>query len=55
MAVDQYPKDYNPPLRGKCEAKTNEAGDICGYKTKGWTTHWLDRCPKHWQELAGTR
>jgi hypothetical protein len=42
--MDQYPKDYNPPLRGLCE--------VCACETKGWTTHWLDRCPKHWQELV---
>lgn len=39
----QYPSDYNPPNHGKCEE--------CGYKTKGWTTHWLALCPMHWQVL----
>lgn len=43
MSADQYPADYNPPFRGRCEK--------CGYVTKGWTTHWLRLCPKHWQEI----
>lgn len=39
----QYPEDYNPPHRGKCES--------CGYETRGWTTAWLALCPKHWLEF----
>ncbi len=41
---DQYPKDYNPPLKGKCT--------VCGAETKGTTDKWLSLCPTHWQELA---
>ncbi len=44
---DQYPSDYNPPHRGKCEK--------CGYPTKGWTTDWLSLCPMHWLELVNRR
>ena len=40
---DQYPSDYKPPMRGRCE--------VCGYITKGWTDRWLALCPKHWQAL----
>lgn len=41
---DQYPNDYNPPMRGKCEQ--------CGYVTRGWGKKWLALCPKHWQEFS---
>jgi hypothetical protein len=40
----QYPDDYNPPNRGRCE--------VCGYETRSWDPRWLVRCPQHWQELA---
>ncbi len=43
-AKDQYPRDWNPPLRGKCE--------VCGYITKGFQERWLSRCPQHWQALS---
>lgn len=43
MAKSQYPNDYNPPHKGKC--------DVCKTETKGWTTAYLSRCPAHWQEL----
>jgi hypothetical protein len=43
MSRAQYPDDYNPPERGRCEK--------CGYVTKGWTKVWLMLCPNHWQEL----
>lgn len=42
--ASQYPKDYRPPNKGKCE--------WCGAETKGWTLKWLSRCPKCWQELV---
>lgn len=44
MARSQYPKDFNPPNRGKCEK--------CGEETRAWATRWLVLCPRHWQELA---
>lgn len=40
----QYPDDYHPPCRGRCE--------VCGYETRGWTPDWLALCPMHWQALA---
>lgn len=45
MPKPLYPKDYNPPCRGKCEE--------CGVETKGHTTAWLKLCPKHWQLFMG--
>jgi hypothetical protein len=42
-AKSQYPTDYNPPNRGKCEK--------CGYETRGWSERYLSLCPRHWQEL----
>lgn len=36
---DQYPKDYNPPNRGKCEK--------CGVETRAWDPKWLVLCPAH--------
>jgi hypothetical protein len=44
MSKPQYPDDYNPPNRGRCEK--------CGYETRGWDTRWLALCPMHWQEFA---
>lgn len=43
----QYPDDYLPPTRGRCE--------VCGYETRSWDLRWLLRCPMHWQELARLR
>lgn len=42
--AEQYPSDWHPPHHGVCE--------VCGYRTRGWTTAWLALCPKHWQALA---
>jgi hypothetical protein len=44
MSAPQYPSDYNPPCRGRCE--------VCGHETRGWTVRWLALCPMHWQALA---
>lgn len=44
MPKAQYPADYNPPNRGKCEA--------CGCETRSWDPQWLALCPEHWQALA---
>ena len=41
---NQYPPDYNPPLRGVCK--------VCKVETKGTTKKWLDLCPEHWQALV---
>jgi len=41
---DQYPKDYNPPNKGKCET--------CAYPTKAWDPRWTVLCPAHWQLLG---
>lgn len=47
----QYPSDYNPPNKGKCQWKDAD-GEPCGYITKAWDVRWLWLCPMHWQELA---
>jgi hypothetical protein len=39
----QYPDDWLPALRGRCEK--------CGYETRGVTDRWLNLCPYHWQKL----
>ena len=47
MAKSQYPSDYNPPNRGKCQK--------CGVETKAWGISWLALCPMHWQELVNQK
>jgi len=44
MAAPQYPADFNPPNRGRCEQ--------CGTETRAWDPRWLSLCPQHWQVLA---
>ena len=44
---NQYPDDFNPQNRGKCE--------VCGYVTRAYDPVWLTLCPKHWQELEARR